>query len=155
MKNSDLISGIFWLFIGLLLSVCATRYPIGNMIRPGPGLLPLVLGIILIFFSLILVGKTWGPFRRTQEVKEVPFYPKPGGWIKVVYTVSILFFSALLFEKIGYLLTVFLLIFFLMLGAEFKSWKRILLVAFFTAAGVYVVFVLLLKQPLPRGFWGI
>lgn len=140
--------------IGFLLSISASRYPIGNMIKPGPGLLPLVLGIILIFFSLIIVGKTWRSFHPIEEAREMPLNLKLRGWIKIGYTVSIMFFAALLFEQIGYLLTVFLLIFFLMLGAELKSWKRILLVAFCTAAGVYLVFVLLLNQPLPRGFWG-
>ena len=43
----------------------------------------------------------------------------------------------------------------LMAGAGLQSWKRILLVAFFSALGVYLVFVLLLQQPLPRGFLGL
>jgi len=43
----------------------------------------------------------------------------------------------------------------LMKGAEWQSWKRILLTAFLTTLGVYIVFVLLLEQPLPRGFLGV
>jgi hypothetical protein len=43
----------------------------------------------------------------------------------------------------------------LMWGPALRSWKTILLVAFISAIGVYLVFVLLLKQPLPRGILGI
>jgi hypothetical protein len=58
-------------------------------------------------------------------------------------------------EKVGYLLTFFFLSMFLMIIAGLKSWKQIALVAFFTALGVYIFFVLLLKQPLPTGFLGV
>jgi len=150
MKYFDLISGIFWLVVGLLFTIWSTRYNIGNMIRPGPGLLPLGLGVLLIFLSLILL---LGQAKKSLlDKQKVAFFSTPGGWKKVAYAVLILVLAAFSFEKLGYLLTVFLLIVFLMLGAEFKSWKRIFLVAFFTALGVYLVFVLLLEQPLPRGF---
>jgi len=150
MKYSDLISGIFWLVIGFLFTIWSTHYQIGNLIRPGSGLLPLCLGVLLIFLSLIfLLGQAKKSFVDKGKVR---FFPTPGGWKKVAYTVLILILATFTFEKLGYLLTVFLLIIFLMLGAEFKSWKRILLASFFTSLGVYLVFVLLLEQPLPRGF---
>jgi hypothetical protein len=75
-----------------------------------------------------------------------------GGWKKVVYTVLVLVLAIFFFEKAGYLITFFLLIMLLMRGAGPQSWKKILLVAIFSTLGIYIVFVLLLKQPLPRGF---
>lgn len=153
MKYSDLISGIFWLVIGLLLSIWSTRYKIGSLLNPGPGFLPLVLGFLLILFSLILLGQA----RKSSHTKEKgPSSFLPGGWKKTSYTVLILLLATFLFETIGYLLTVFLLILFLMmLEAELKSWKKIFITALLTALGIYLVFVLLLEQPLPRGFLGI
>jgi ABC-type polysaccharide/polyol phosphate export permease len=75
-----------------------------------------------------------------------------GGLKKVAFTILILLLAALLFETIGYFLTVFLLIVFLMMvGTELKSWKKIIITALLTAIGVYIVFVLLLEQPFPRG----
>ena len=149
MRYSDLISGIFWLSIGLLFSIWSTYYPIGSLTEPGPSFLPLGLGLILIFLSFIfLLRQAKKSFLHQQKV---PFFPVPGGSKKVTYTVLILILATFSFEKFGYLLTVFFLIIFLMLGAEFKSWKRIVLASFFTTLGVYLVFVLLLEQPLPRG----
>jgi hypothetical protein len=63
--------------------------------------------------------------------------------------------AAFFFEWVGYLLTFFLLIVLLMKGVAQQSWKRILLTALLTTAGVYIVFVLLLEVQLPHGFLGV
>lgn len=149
MKYSHFISSIFWLAVGLLLSLWSTSYQIGSLVQPGPGLYPLVLGILLIFISLILLVQA---IRSSPDIKKVLPFSLPGGWKKVTYTVLILLLATFFFETIGYLLTFFLLIVLLMRGAGPQSWKKILLVAIFSALGIYLVFVLLLKQPLPRGF---
>ena len=154
MKSSDSISGLFWLAVGILLSLWAgTTYEIGILTQPGPGYLPLALGIILILLSLILLlGK-----KKPSGMKPiVPSAPRAAGWKKILYTVLILAVAAFFFEKVGYLITFFFLIFLLMKGAaEPQSWKRIILAAFLTTLGIYLIFVLLLEQPLPRGFLGV
>lgn len=149
MKHSDLISGIFWLIFGLLLSLWATNYQIGSLTQPGPGFLPLVVGVLLILFSFILLGQG----KKSSLLKEgllSSFLSRE--WKKVAYTVLIMLLATFLFEKIGYLLTVFLLIVLLMMVGELQNWKKILLIALITALGIYIIFVRLLEQPLPRGF---
>jgi len=148
----DLIGGLFWFGMGLLLSLWATRYQIGSLIEPGPGFLPLVLGLLLILLSFILLARGIMS-SRVSERKPTPFLL--AGWKKGAYTVVILLLGAFFFERIGYLLTFFLLVLFLMRGAGAQSWKRTVLVAFCSALGVYLVFVRLLEQPLPRGLLGM
>ena len=152
MKYSDFISGIFWIAIGILLTLWSTRYEFGSIIQLGPGFLPLTLGILLIFLSVILLGQA---FKSSLNAQTVTVPSARGAWKKVVYAVLILLLATFMFEKIGYMLTFFLMIILLMWGAALRSWKTILLVAFISAIGVYLVFVLLLKQPLPRGILGI
>jgi len=153
MKYPDLISGLFWLLIGLVLSLWALTYQIGSLTQPGPGYLPLALGILLILLSVILlIGRSRKGSRPKQPVS---FSSSTGGWKKVVYTVLVLGLAAFFFETLGYLLTFFLLIAFLMKGTVGQSWRKVLLTALLTTAGVYVVFILLLEQPLPRGFLGV
>lgn len=148
MKYPNLTSGIFWLFVGILFSIWATTYHIGSVTQPGAGFLPLILGILLILFSLIILGQGW----KAYIAKEKGASPSLlAGWKKIVYTILILLFATFSFEKIGYLITVFLFIFFLMLQTEFRSPKKMLLTSFFTALGVYLIFILLLEQPFPRG----
>jgi hypothetical protein len=154
MKHRDIVSASFWLVIGLGLSIWSlTSYEIGRLTQPGPGYLPLVLGIILILLSLIVL---LGQMKKAPGTRPVVVAaPRPGGWKKVLYTVLLLMVAAFFFERVGYLLTFFFMILLLMKGAEWQSWKRILLTAFLTTLGVYIVFVLLLEQPLPRGFLGV
>ena len=149
MKQSDRISGVFWLFVGLGLSIWSLTYEIGTLTQPGPGYLPLALGIILILLSVIVL---LGQRKRASGKKQiVSSSPHGRGWKKVVYTALVLAVAAFFFEKVGYLLTFFFLIILLMKGAGPQSWKRILLTAVLATLGVYIVFVLLLEQPLPHG----
>lgn len=153
MKQRDIASGVFWLVIGLGLSLWTlTSYEIGRLTQPGPGYLPLVLGIILLLLSLILLV---GQIKKTPGAGQAVLPATPsGGWKKVVYAVSVLMAAAFLFERVGYLLTFFVLIVLLMKGVGRQSWKRILLTALLTTLGVYIVFVRLLEVQLPRGFLG-
>ncbi|MBI2998352.1 MAG: tripartite tricarboxylate transporter TctB family protein [Deltaproteobacteria bacterium] len=152
MKYSEIIGGIFWLLFGITFTVLATGYQIGSVTQPGPGFLPLGVGVLLIVFSLVLLGQGVNCFKNIEKV--VPF-SKPGGLRKVGYIASILLVLAFLFEKMGFLITVFLLVALSMLEAEFKSWKKIVFMALVTTIGAYILFVLLLSQQLPRGFLGM
>lgn len=148
----DLISGFFWLGIGILLSAWAWTYQIGTLTQPGPGFLPLALGGLIVFFSAVLIGSA---LKLRDKAAGEPGRLFAGRWKKVLGTIFVLLMAGLLFEKVGYLLTFFFLSLLLMIIAGLRSWKQILLVAFFTALGVYLCFVLLLKQPLPAGLLGI
>ena len=154
MKRRDIASGLFWLAIGIGLSVWTlTSYEIGRLTQPGTGYLPLSLGILLILLSVILLV---GRIKKSPGARQAaPPAARSGGWKKVVYTVLVLVVAAFFFERVGYLLTLFCLIVLLMKGGERQSWKRILLTALLTSVGVYVVFILLLEVQLPRGFLGV
>lgn len=149
MKYSEIIGGIFWLIFGSIVTVLATGYQIGSVTQPGPGFLPLGVGLLLIFFSLVILTQGLNSLKNIEQV--VPF-SKPGGLKKVAYIASILLVLAFLFEEVGFLITVFLLIALSMLVAELKSWKKIIFMALVTTVGIYILFVLLLSQQLPRGF---
>jgi putative tricarboxylic transport membrane protein len=150
MRN-DFVAVTFWLIIGLSFSIWSTTYPIGNLYRPGPGFVPLILGILLIFLSLLLFKNA----KRSRSLPKVTFSSFPGGLKKVACTALILILAAFLFERIGYLFTIFLLVAFLMRAVEPQSWRATLITAFSAALAIYLVFDLLLKQPLPRGPLGI
>ncbi|MBP1730973.1 MAG: Tripartite tricarboxylate transporter TctB family [Deltaproteobacteria bacterium] len=148
----DLISGLFWLGIGILLSIWSWTYQIGTLTQPGPGFLPLALGGLVTLFSLVLIVST--SKSRDQGARKTVSLTS-GHWKKVLGTILVLLMAGLFFEKIGYLLTFFFLSLLLMVIAGLRSWKQIVLVAVFTALGIYLCFVLLLKQPLPTGLLGV
>jgi hypothetical protein len=148
----DLASGFFWLGLGLLLFFWSWSYQIGTLTQPGPGFLPLGLGLLVTLFSVVLIGSTLRA--RNQDARQsVSLFA--GHWKKVPCTIVVLLAAGLFFEKVGYLPTFFFLSLLLMIIAGLRSWRQILLVAFFTALGIYLCFVLLLKQPLPTGLLGV
>ena len=151
MKRREVTSSLFWLIIGLVLTIWSATYPVGHPAEPGTGFLPLGLGILLLVFSTILLVRAFRMREPKTEQTSVRF-PR---WTTIVLTVAILFAATLLFERIGYLLTFFLLALVLPLLAGQITWKGSLLFAVFSVAGIYVIFVWLLKQPLPTGFLGL
>lgn len=149
--HEDFISGIFWLIIGVGLSFWSTAYKIGTITKPGSGFLPLVLGLIIIISSIILIVKTG----KSSAVGKGLSLSLTEGKKKVLLTVATLLLTIVLFERIGYLPSLFLFMLSLLRVVGLKSWNLVLLFALFTILGVQVVFVLLLHQPLPLSFLGI
>jgi hypothetical protein len=150
MRQREITSSLFWLIVGLILTVWSATYPLGHLAQPGTGFLPLGLGLLLVIFSTVLLVRA---FRRTASGEEnAPLLPTR--WVSVVLTVIVLIAAVFLFEKLGYLLSFFGLALALPLLAGDITLKRSLLFALLSAAGIYIVFVWLLKQPLPTGVLG-
>jgi hypothetical protein len=138
------------MMVGLILTVWSATYPLGNLAQPGTGFLPLGLGILLLIFSTVLLIRA---FKLTAAGKEkAPMLPER--WLNLAVTVLVLLVAVFLFEKVGYLLIFFVLSLVLPLLAGQITLKRSFLFAVVSAAGVYIIFVWLLKQPLPTGFLG-
>jgi hypothetical protein len=148
--HKAIFTGVFWLAIGLFLAICSTSYEIGSLLQPGPGSYPLLLGLLLIALSLKLLLSDRLQKHSSDKENTSPLSTS-AGWKRVLVIVLILIVAAFCFETIGYLLTFFFMVMFLMISARSKNWRQILLTSFLSALGVYLVFVLLLKQPLPIG----
>jgi hypothetical protein len=150
MRRREITSSLFWLFIGLILTIWSATYPIGNLAQPGTGFLPLGLGILFLIFSTVLLIRA---FRSTTaERLKAPLLPER--WLNLFITVFVLVACVFLFESVGYLLIFFVIALVLPLLAGQITLKRSFIFAVLSAVGVYVIFVWLLKQPLPTGFIG-
>ena len=150
MRRREITSSLFWLAIGLILTIWSATYPLGNLAQPGTGFLPLGLGILLLIFSTVLLIRATRSGASDKEKASVI----PKRWPNLVLTVFILLASVFLFETVGYLLTFFVLALVLPLLAGQITLKRSFIFAVLSAAGVYIIFVWLLKQPLPTGILG-
>lgn len=138
------------MIVGLTLTVWSATYPLGNLAQPGTGFLPLGLGILLLIFSTVLLLRALK--LAAAEKEKTPMLP--ARWSNIAVTVLVLLAAVFLFEKVGYLLIFFVLSLLLPLLAGQITLKRSFLFALLSAAGVYIIFVWLLKQPLPTGFLG-
>jgi putative tricarboxylic transport membrane protein len=123
----------------------AGKLALGTVGNPGPGFLPWWAGVTLGLVTLVRLGQIWisgpkpetgGPVRRVMAV-----------WGLVVALAA---YVAVL-ERIGYPLSTFLLVLFLLRLVEPRRWTVALGVAAVAAIGSFVVFAVWLGVPLPPG----
>jgi hypothetical protein len=141
----------FWFLIGGVLAGWSTKYPVGSIAKPGPGLYPLGLGLLLMFLSLVLHAQELKAGRSKGGVTGLTI---SGKLKKVGYVIGVLIAAIFVFEWAGYLVTIFFFMFSLALVGGVQRWKKGFVISILTVAGVYAVFVVLLEQELPHGFLG-
>lgn len=129
----------------------ATQLPFGSLRTPQPGFWPLILAIILAFFSLLHFGKTV----KEKVEKGNPFWTRPGAWKGIGLVAGSLIAFGFLFEPLGYLISVFLLIAFLLRVIEPMKWWLVITIALLSSVLSYLMFGVLLSTPLPAGLLSI
>ena len=153
MEKNDLISSLFWLGVGVIFCVGAIRLGLYNGM-PGAGLFPFMAGIILICLSIMFLIFTITKGKEGEIVRE-KFFPEKDSLRKVLSSVFALFAYQMALEPLGYLLTTFLFMIFLLIFIEPQRWMISITIAFLTTGSSYTIFVFLLNVRLPKGIFGI
>lgn len=151
MKKFDLISSTFWLVVGFLICEESCRIHLGNFRSPGPGFFPFGAGFVLGGLALVMMIK--GLRKRFGQRKA--FWEERSRWPKVAMTLLLIFVYGLLLEPLGFLLTTFFIMGFLLRLIEPQRWRTVLLGAFLSAVGAFLIFQTWLQVELPKGFLGI
>jgi putative tricarboxylic transport membrane protein len=151
MNLREQLSSLFWLGIAVFVCVEAVESGVGSFKVPGPGFLPFWSGVILGALAIFQVAAN---FSRESETEERSHLWKGMKWWKVVLVLISFFIYALLLSRLGYLITTFGLMFFLLnVMGRIKLWVR-LANAVVTSLVTYVLFSLWLSIPLPKGLLG-
>ena len=151
----SIVPSLLFLLLGLIYTTATLLLPDASVGRPfEPKIFPLMLGIAMIVLSLGLLAREV----RTEEEKSQsaePFY-REAGFTKILLTCLFSVIYALVFDKIGYVLsTVLFLELELLLFNGPKNWKINTTVAFAFSLFIYIVFSKLLGVylPLTPGIW--
>ncbi len=143
----DRVGGGALALLAVLVLWESRALPLGVWRNPGPAAMPVVLALgALVLGVLIALGGG-----RSEPLAAV-------GWGEARHALVILgacAFAALALERLGYRLTMFLLLAFLVRAVE--RWSLPAAVAFGVglAWGSFYLFNTLLRVPLPRGPWGL
>jgi putative tricarboxylic transport membrane protein len=150
-KRTKIIAGtgaLFWVAVGILACYGATRLGLGSVTEPGPGFIFFWSGLILMILSfIVLADSVRSSDDKIQEMGEM-------NWVKIVLVLVSLFFYAFFLERLGFVLTTFVLLSFLLGWSERTNWARSVEVASATALVSYAIFELWLKIRLPKGILG-
>ena len=153
MNRQDQISGLVWLLVGICIIVGSLSFlRIGTAREPGPGLFPLIAGISLSFFSLIIVVNAM--FGRFPEKRSIGELWAGLNWKGICWVMAALLIYASLLERAGFLLVTTLLLIYLFRAIEPQQWKLAVGLSILASIFSYLVFDRLLEGQLPKGFLG-
>jgi hypothetical protein len=143
----DRVAGAALVLIGLVTLVESRAFPLGSLHRPGPAFMPVVLASLLIL-SGVAVFVMGASARRLGDV----------GWHEWRHAVAIFgacAFAAFGLERLGYRITMAVVVAFLLLVVERKGWVLGLALTIVVAWGSFLLFDTLLNVLLPRGPFGL
>lgn len=144
-KNAVSI-GILAVSAGYLLM--AMDFPFGSLKNPKSGFVPTILGVLGVVLSIIIICVD----SKTPSAKKA----EPVRWKQVIaspitgYMASLLA-TALLFETLGALIGIALLVFVLCKISGLEGWVKPLIIAVCTSVAVEVIFGIWLQCSLPAG----
>jgi len=152
MKRLDRMSSIFCLLLGTSVVIRGFQLKLKVGKDMGPGLLPAVVGGILVFLSVTLLMRTI--LTEKPSKKEAPFWVNPTGWRLVIVTLVASAAYPFFLHYLGFLLSNFLLIFFLFLVIARLDWWKAGAGGLASAFAGQFIFVVWLKVPFPHGLIG-
>jgi Tripartite tricarboxylate transporter TctB family len=139
----DHVAGAAFIVAGVFLWAVSGDLPFGTLASPGAGMLPkLVIALMVGFAAVLLVRAGDSPPVATLPWDDLPH---------AVRVVAVTAGGIALYTRLGFLVTMALLLF----GLTFAIERKPLLNSLLFSAGVtgiaYLLFNTLLKSPLPRG----
>jgi hypothetical protein len=144
--TTDRVSGAVLALFALVVIWESRHYPLGTFSLPGPAFVPILLASLLLIFGILLVS-TSGRAPRISSIR----------WTEWRHAAAILaasVFAVFATERLGYRLTVLLMLGFLIKVVEHRSWLQTLGFALGLAFGSFYLFYTLLRVPLPEGPFG-
>ena len=143
----DRVAGVALVLIGLVTIEESRAFPLGTLHRPGPAYMPVLLAALLIIFgvAVFVMGS------RAPRLDEVAW----DEWRHAVAIFGACAFAAWGLERLGYRLTMAVVVGFLLLIVERKGWVLGLVLTVGVAWGSFLLFDTLLNVLLPRGPLGL
>jgi putative tricarboxylic transport membrane protein len=130
--------------------ISSFRYKIGTLRNPGPGLIPMAIGILLVILTAVYLIRIFG--RPIPREASGPEAPKAGRNFRAIYGIlACTLVYPLILETLKFLVSTFAVAFAMLyiLRPQRPIWAAIL--ALVLAVGSFVVFARLLNVVFPGG----
>ena len=146
-SKNDFVAGLCVSGFGIFVFYEASDLPYLSEYGPGPGLLPLWLGMGFVSLAAVLVANTLLNRGSLEKVAWRKVRRPAAAWSGFVITIGLL-------SRLGFTLSFALLSLFLVLVMERRSILTAINVAVSLTLAFYLIFVFSLGVPLPLGPWG-
>jgi hypothetical protein len=144
--TADRIAGGALVVFSLVVIWQSGALPVGTFRHPGPAYIPILLALLLFFFgALLAVTSRHAPKFSALQWTE---------WRHALAILAACIFAGFALERLGYRLTVLLILFFLLKIVERRGWLLGASLASGLSFGSFYLFHTLLRVPLPQGPFG-
>lgn len=137
---ATMITGVVLLLLGLGTCYLAAVYGLGGFHAPGPGFFPMAVGGFLVILALFYLYQERGQRRFAG-----------GKWVRPLEAIALSFVYVAFLEKLGYILDTILMLLVFVGVIERQKLGRTVAVALLGTLGMYLVFAVWLRVPLPKG----
>ena len=149
MKILELAFNLALILVGGAFCISSFTLGLGKVNDPGPGLIPLGTGALLIFFSLAAIAESTLGKDRGQE----PLF-RNRRWLLILGVLAFIFVYAVVLQLLGFLPATFSLLAVLFKTSGVKSTKRAIAASLATTGLAYLLFDTLFQCNLPKGVFG-
>jgi len=149
LRRYDITSTIFFLLISAYVVWTGVRLGFGEWREPGPGFIAVLSGILLgaLSFAYLVMAR----FGTGIADRDRCFFPEVGSGRRVGLILAALAGFALLLERLGFLISTFLFLLFLLRVIQPQRWRTTLVMSVTTAIVCLVVFQIWLQVQFPEG----
>jgi hypothetical protein len=144
--RSDHVAGAAFVIFGIVVFALSGDLPFGTLSSPGAGMMPkLVTGLMIAFGVALVVGA-----RASKPLAEIEWSDLIHAAMLIVITGGAIRY----YQELGFLVTMTLLVFTLLIAVERKNVFRAAAYSFFLTGVAWWVFGTALKAPLEQGILG-
>jgi putative tricarboxylic transport membrane protein len=145
-KDNDIIGSLVFLIFSLIGLFFGYRLPVGTPSKPGAGLFPFYLSVILLLLSLALFLKSLSKESKMRDIVKIG-----SRWKKLILSVIGLVAFAYVLKPVGFVLSSLFIFLLIMKFVEGRTWKITLVISISFTVIFYFVSVKYLNIPLPKG----
>jgi len=150
--KADRISSLFWLAVGLTAIYGAIQLGLGRLRQPGSGFLSFLAGSFICLMALIVFFQSFLNGKGFQA--KISALWEGVNWRRPLVIALLLVAYILALERVGFLLTTFIILGVMFKGVENLSWWKTILLSASGSVASYLLFDTLLKASLPKGIFG-
>jgi len=138
------IAAVILTVLGLIVAVYSLfSLRLGTIFSPEAGFVPFLVGLVLVIFALL-----WLFAAKGRQEDSGPFWAK-GAWQKPTLSFVAIIYYAMTFQRLGYITSTVTFALIWQLAIERTGLIKALLFSLLSAAGMYLLFGILLKVPIP------
>ena len=150
MRRCNQVVGILLLVFSIWVIIASQDLIYKEEFSPGAGFFPFWLGLSLLILSIVLLFTS--TILKLNITEGNPF-PGRQALLRIITILGSLLVSLLLFERLGFLLTMGLFIAFLLIFVEKYRWYSGIFISALMVFAIYGLFKIGLDVPLPPGLF--